>query len=72
MHYDIIEDLKKQCANISMYDLLQIFPMFGGSILTPIINSVTPNSQNNAAASISKNSNTPLNNELIDINDKEK
>ena len=55
-----------------MYDLLQIFPMPGVPIITAIINQVTPKNQNNAAASISKNSNTPLNNELIDINDKGK
>ena len=55
-----------------MYDLLQIFPMPGGPIITPIINSVTPNMQNNAVPSISKNSNTPLNNELININNKGK
>ena len=55
-----------------MYDLLQIFPMPGGSIITPTISAVTHNRKNNGAASTSNNSNTSSNGELIDTNDKRK
>ena len=42
--------------------------MSSGPIITPIISSVTHNSQNNPTASTLNNSNTSSNNELIDKN----
>ena len=56
MQYDIIEDLKKLRANNDMYDLLQIFPMLGGPIITLTMSSITQNTQNNAAANTNSNS----------------
>ena len=47
LQYDIIDDLKKQRANISMFDLLKIYPMLGGSILSNLTNSSNANSRRN-------------------------
>ena len=42
----MIEDLKKQRANISMFDLLKIYPMPGGSILSKLSNQSTTKTKN--------------------------
>ena len=39
LQYDIIEYLKKTRANISMYDLLQIYPMPNSPIINPAMSS---------------------------------
>ena len=55
LQYDIIEDSKKLRVNISMYDLLQIYSMPNGPIITLAMSSVIPNNQNNAAANNNSN-----------------
>jgi len=47
LQYDIIDDLKKQRENISMFDLLKIYPMPGGSILSNLTTSSNTNSRRN-------------------------
>jgi len=46
LQYDIIDDLKKQRANISMFDLLKIYPMPGGSILSNLTTSSNTKTKN--------------------------
>ena len=45
LQYDIIEDLKKTRANISMYDLLQIYPMPNSPIINLAMSSIIPNAK---------------------------
>ena len=47
LQYEIIDDLKKQRANISMFDLLKIYPMLGVSILSNLTTSLNTNSRRN-------------------------
>ena len=47
LQYDIIDDLKKQREKISMFDLLKIYPMPGGSILSNLTTSSNTNSRRN-------------------------
>ena len=55
LQYDIIEDLKKTCANISMYDLVQIYPMPNSHIINPAMSSIIPNAKQSVAANNSNN-----------------
>ena len=50
VQYDIIEDLKKTRANISMYDLLEIYPIPNSPIINTTMSSIIPNSKKNLAA----------------------
>ena len=59
LQYDIIEDLKKTRANISMYDLLQIYPMPNSPIINPSMSSIIPNSKQNIAPNSSNSDLTP-------------
>ena len=58
LQYDIIEDLKKTRANISMYDLLQIYPMPNSHVINPAMSSTIPNTKQNVAANSSKDDST--------------
>ena len=55
LQYDIIEDLKKRRRNISMYDLLQIYPMPNSHIINPAVSSIVPNAKQNVVANNSNN-----------------
>ena len=55
LQYDIIEDLKKTRANISMYDLLQIYPMPNSHVINPAMSSIIPNAKQSVAANNSNN-----------------
>ena len=57
LQYDIIEELKTTCANISMYDLPQIYPMPNSPIINPAMSSIIPNVKKNIVAN---NSNIDL------------
>ena len=56
MKYDIIEDLKKIRENISTYDLLHIYHMPNGPIITPSMSLPTQNTQSNVATNTNYNS----------------
>ena len=47
LQYNIIDDLKKQRANISMFDLLKIYPIPRGSILSILATSSNNNFKRN-------------------------
>ena len=49
LQYDIIEDLKKTRANISMYNLLQIYPMPNSHVINPAMSSIILNAKQNVA-----------------------
>ena len=53
LQYYIIEDLKKTRANISMYDLLQIYPMPNNHVINLAMSSIIPNAKQNVAANSS-------------------
>ena len=61
MQYDIIEDLETIRANISMYDVLYIYPMPNGLIITPSMSLPTQNTQGNAIANTNSNSDSIYN-----------
>ena len=56
LQYNIIEDLKIICGNISMYDLLQMYLMPNGPILNTTMSSLTQNTRGITSANSNSNS----------------